>query len=959
MTVSKGDWQEFSSGPETFEIRVLPGTERTQGLSFILFNDIQDMFPGVTRLLNGKRMVGMMADAEGNRLLPLRIEYQPGCIIQVVTQNTPTPSPLPSPAPSPLPSPALHPKIPTRTSSQQPTPSTSPTSTTTTQNDSSKTGELLRRASVLEAPNIPASVKEEFRTSVNLYESFVQAVRSGQTEDTNVIRNDFRTHFTALEGEMAKNADLQQQMFEMQQSMVQMQQQALDRLAVIQSRFQAILVQNYELHEYPIPRLFIVLPKDPTRWEPSRLVQNKFRLFFLCECGEHTRSSHNNSSMNLNGNMQQHHIHLAKHEGYDIETPTEFFRRYGSYVLDMLNMLKYGAMIAGLTVPALVPLRMTATVDQLKDTLNHFSYNIEPSVNQTINYLQSLSTAQNPRKGALAQNTDKGRNYIDGLEALEGADLRRLGMFLKSRDSLQVLGNLYRVVTSEGHVKWVCLDHYRSSYNTAAMKELTDLVQVNGGSFEEHTGKVEISLSSIIIAGQFYRAMERGRFIQELKVALTWETTVNDLKALRDAVHRSNLLYLDLSCTNAPSMTAMLGRTKVSNPLWELMINAKLHTFILSAYKGFFSDTSFSARMTDLRRLKISDQLNWKKDGPRLLELIRHSPMLLDLSIECNDLPEAYKAITNAFGITSALEKLSLQSGPQNRILVRHEKGSVTSPGAVDLWVSDPTSPLLASMTNLCSLQIRTELHIPIGKHLSTLTTIMLKNPSLRELWIRCQLSELCEVFETVRAVAATMGTMTSLKLLRAYRSHIQLFTSNLQDGTATILELLSSEPNPTLLPPLLKGYGNRLTKVKISNGNLSAPFWTGPAVDQLLLQGDVSRIQHIELECSSLTEPMCRALLCVLNHPSFPSAPIHFSIKVDIDPKKSNFCERMAKFIVDCFRWLTEVLVEVQELERWKGAFLATGKKPVLQESIIKTYDNWQAVRMARKLHENVYLPI
>ncbi|OAQ34603.1 hypothetical protein K457DRAFT_901197 [Linnemannia elongata AG-77] len=611
------------------------------------------MFPGVTRLLNGKRMVGMMADAEGNRLLPLRIEYQPGCTIQVVTQNTPTPSPLPSPALSPLPSPALHPKIPTRTSSQQPTPSTFPTSTTmttttTTQNDSSKTGELLRRASVLEAPNIPASVKEEFRTSVNLYESFVQAVRSGQTEDTNVIRNDFRTHFTALEGEMAKNADLQQQMFEMQQSM-----------------------------------------------------------------------------------------------------------------------------------------------------------------------------------------------------------------------------------------------------------------------------------------------------------------------ALRDAVHRSNLLYLDLSCTNAPSMTAMLGRTKVSNPLWEMMINAKLHMFILSAYKGFFSDTSFSARMTDLRRLKISDQLNWKKDGPRLLELIRHSPMLLDLSIECNNLPEAYMAITNAFGITFALEKLSLQSGPQNRILVRHEKGSVASPGAVDLWVSDPTSPLLDSMTNLCSLQIRTELHIPIGKHLSTLTTIMLKNPSLRELWIRCQLSELCEVFETVRAVAATMGTMTSLKLLRAYRSHIQLFTSNLQDGTATILELLSSEPNPTLLPPLLKGYGNRLTKVKISNGNLSAPFWTGPAVDQLLLQGDVSRIQHIELECSSLTEPMCRALLCVLNHPSFPSAPIHFSIKVDIDPKKSKLCEEMAKFIVDCSRWLTEVLVEVQELERWKGAFLATGKKPVLQESIIKTYDNWQAVRMARKLHENVFLHV
>ncbi|KAF9142853.1 hypothetical protein BGX30_002043 [Mortierella sp. GBA39] len=865
-------------------------------------------------------------------LLPLRIEYQPGCIIQVVTQNTPVPSPSPSLAPSLLPSPALHPNIPTRTSSQQPTPSTSSTTTatttaitTTTQYDSSETGKLLRRASVLEAPNISASVKEEFWTSVALYESFVQAVRSGQTEDTNVIRNDFRTHLTALEGEMAKNADLQQQMFEMQQSMVQMQRQALDRLAVIQNRVQAILVQNYELHEYPIPRLFIVLPKDPARWDPIRLVQNKFRLFFLCECGEHTRLCRNNSNMNPSGNMQQHHIHLAKHEGYDIETPTEFFRRYGPYILDMLNMIKYGAMVAGLTVPALVPLKMTATVDQLKDSLNHFSYNIEPSVNQAINYLQSLPTAQNPRKGGLAQDTDKSRAYVDGLEALEGADLRRLGTFLKDRDSFQVLGNLYRTVTSEGHVKWVCLDHYRSSYNTAAMKELIDLVQVNGGSFEEHIGRVEISLSSSTIAGQFYRTMERGRFIHELKVALTWETTVNDLKALRDTVHRSNLHYLDLSCTNAPSMTAMFGRTKVSNPLWELMIDAKLHTFILSAYIGFFSDTSFSARMTDLRRLEISDRLNWKKDGPRLLDLIRHSQMLQDLSIVCNDLPEAYTAIMNAFGAASVLERLSLQSGPLNRILFRHEKGSVASTGAVDLWVSDPSSPLLASMTNLRTLQIRTELHIPIGKHLSTLTTIMLKNPSLQELWVRCQLSELCEVFETARAVAATMGTMT--------------------------------KPNPALLPPILKSYGNRLKKFKISNGALSVPFWTGPAIDQVLLQGDVSRIQHIELVCSSLTESICRALLCVLNHPSFPSTPIHFSIKVDIDVSKFRLCEEMAQFIVDCSRWLTEVLVEVQNLERWKEAFLATGKRPVLQESIIKTYDNQQAVRMEKEMRTESYV--
>ncbi|KAF9083198.1 hypothetical protein BGX29_003345, partial [Mortierella sp. GBA35] len=66
MTVSGSEWQEFMSGTETIEIRVFPGTERTQGRAFVLYNDIQDMFPGITRLLNGKRMVGMMTDSEGN-----------------------------------------------------------------------------------------------------------------------------------------------------------------------------------------------------------------------------------------------------------------------------------------------------------------------------------------------------------------------------------------------------------------------------------------------------------------------------------------------------------------------------------------------------------------------------------------------------------------------------------------------------------------------------------------------------------------------------------------------------------------------------------------------------------------------------------------------------------------------------------------------------------------------------
>lgn len=59
-----------------------------------------------------------------------------------------------------------------------------------------------------------------------------------------------------------------------------MQQQTIDRLIVAQQRIEAILVQNYELHEYPIPRLFAILPDSYEKWDPRNFMVERFRLFF-------------------------------------------------------------------------------------------------------------------------------------------------------------------------------------------------------------------------------------------------------------------------------------------------------------------------------------------------------------------------------------------------------------------------------------------------------------------------------------------------------------------------------------------------------------------------------------------------------------------------------------------------------------------------------------------------------
>lgn len=199
---------------------------------------------------------------------------------------------------------------------------------------------------------------------------------------------------------------------------------ALDRLATIQSRVQTVITQTYELREYPSPSLFIVLPKTVGALDKiTSPFSHQFLLYFLCECGAHT--------MDRNS-MTPHEILLAKHEGYDLEKPSEFFRRYGSWVLALV--IKYGVTTAGLEI-----------LDRMDSAQQHMDYikkNIAPLVDTTINLLYGAK-----RKNEMGEKMTLGHTEMDQLEALQGADLRQLGSYLKVKDKGRVLANLYRMVT--------------------------------------------------------------------------------------------------------------------------------------------------------------------------------------------------------------------------------------------------------------------------------------------------------------------------------------------------------------------------------------------------------------------------------------------------------------------------------------------------------------------------------
>ncbi|KAF9946243.1 hypothetical protein BGZ72_000510, partial [Mortierella alpina] len=65
------------------------------------------------------------------------------------------------------------------------------------------------------------------------------------------------------------------------QEVWKLQKQMNDRLILIQNKTEAILTQQLELAEYPIPRLFIVLPEEPVKYDPANWFRTKFRLHFI------------------------------------------------------------------------------------------------------------------------------------------------------------------------------------------------------------------------------------------------------------------------------------------------------------------------------------------------------------------------------------------------------------------------------------------------------------------------------------------------------------------------------------------------------------------------------------------------------------------------------------------------------------------------------------------------------
>ncbi|KAF9913073.1 hypothetical protein BX616_010179 [Lobosporangium transversale] len=548
----------------------------------------------------------------------------------------------------------------------------------------------------------------------------------------------------------------------------------LDRLTTLQKHTHAILIQNLELHDCTIPRLFIMLPVDHTNWDPLNILKNKLRLHFLCECGGYTANTSESS---------QNQIHIAKHDGYEVRNSIEFFRKYGKRMLILLQWLK-------VAIPSSASL---APVPHLVDA----------GIDYSIDYIEALS-----KENLTLNNINK----IDDYEPLEGADPQQLLSFLRTNDEDERLGNLYKIMTETGRVKWICVDHYRLAYKEEEQKAFEGVVGENRGNYDLHLGKVMIILRSKVRAEEFFTALANVRHVYELDITFDWDWTVNELEAFESALKVSSIsvLRLDIGRFQKSINGEVLSTSRQYDALVRIIKLNNMKTIHITLSPDLIKLPSLRPKQSSQLH-KLSFGMSFRSIGASELLLIVNSlkknMALTTLALNDNSIRnEGALALSEALKNNTVLTTLDLSNN------------SIDEYGAAALSEALKTNTMLTTL-NLCGSLIGDAGAQALSEALkvnTTLTTLDLSDINNFASWIfriedrgTLALSEALKVntaLTTLRLRGNFIGNEGALALSEALKINKTLATLDLErtlvgeEGALALLEALKINTTLTTL---------------------------------------------------------------------------------------------------------------------------------------------------------------
>ncbi|KAF8972392.1 hypothetical protein BGZ46_010123 [Entomortierella lignicola] len=468
-------------------------------------------------------------------------------------------------------------------------------------------------------------------SSPTLLLSFNSSHNVGEHEQAEMIKSGIDQRLSDIEKILRENKKTSQEMKEMRRQITKLMQEVKehnnkvmalqlearekdDKVALIQSQMLELQNQDLDLQNQALDKPAIL--QKHAHWDPIRILENKFRLHFLCEFGDHTMEA---------SKSKENQIHIGKHDGYEIKNDTEFYKMYGKYMLILMQSLKLEMKSADISIPHIsLPTLLNAGID--------FS----------IKYMEVLSK-DNP--------TLNNASTIDNYEGLKGTDFNQLDIFLRINDQNKELASLYRTVTGTGHVKWVCNEHYRLTYQEENQKAFAKIIVMD----------VEATPQSI-----------DSRAIKKLVAAIGTNTTLTTLNlgfssiGNEGAIALSEALKTNTTLTNLSTQDQHqfdhfgLGDNSIGNSeafaLSEaLKTNTALTTLHLNdnsiGNEGAIALSEALATNTTLTALNLSDNSIGNSDTFTLSGVLMINTTLTTLDLRFNSIGNS-----EAFALSDALK---------------------------------------------------------------------------------------------------------------------------------------------------------------------------------------------------------------------------------------------------------------------------------------------------------------
>ncbi|KAF9214484.1 hypothetical protein BGZ59_003625 [Podila verticillata] len=665
---NQGLYQKFKSTTER-PLRKLEVIKDKSGNLVIYWDDVERNFKNVDCLLNDDVAVSFVRDEVGELLMPHRIKYYPNSVLTVVEKEGTSPPSSWSSVSSSRPQ-----SIVSLNSAREmedivndltvATVTSTPTSSGKSKPKRSPGSGLVRAPSFA----IIHSSQQAFFAHQAEVDVYNQQLSVARAEDRQAIIDKIEESGKKLEAKIEENIKLteqvaqsaaelneaQQQILKMQEMHARMMTEVLERTQKLDKRVKALATMTLELFEFQVPRLFIVLPDKLDSWgDIWNPLTERFRLYFLCECGEHTKDPTNSNRPN--------HIHMALHEGYPVTRPNEFFKQYGPYLLTVMEMVRYGTAIAGSVVPALGQLGITYGIEQMQQAVDISKNKFTPLLDKSIAFTQS--------KLGSSFGSSGGENSFETREALQGADLRHLASFLESADTSKALANLYRTVTPDGHVKWVCSEHFNINHDTRASEKLVEVVEKYNGKADKSKASIEVSLPDSGAASELYGALEHAQYFNVLFVNFEWEVSKADLESLYQTIMLSGITDLRVAgqgLRKAPIFDSINYKNRF-DPLISLVTAPKLRSFALDDCPSFLKRvSSFRSTNNSVKSMSLTDTWSSQKtkaSPDAIAKLVNSCPDLIELQlhrVQDEDAKRAYDALESTLRKHKSIKRVVL-----------------------------------------------------------------------------------------------------------------------------------------------------------------------------------------------------------------------------------------------------------------------------------------------------------